>query len=260
MNKFGICEISLVPVRSYPSDEAEMTTQLLFGDLFQVTRQYNNWVYIRQEFDNYEGWIDEKQYTPLEEKTYRTLIKLPTSVCLDFVNYLSSNKNNFLIPVLIGTSLPGFVKETFYIGDTIYTYEGETLPPDTTPERNAIIENAMVFRSAPYLWGGKSPFGVDCSGFTQIVYKASGFRLLRDASQQVHQGENVHLLSEAAPGDLAFFDNEEGRITHTGILITQDRIIHASGLVRIDYIDHQGIYNQEKGRYTHNLRLIKTMF
>lgn len=260
MNKFGVCELSLVPVRSAPSDDAEMSTQLLFGDLFQVTQKYKNWVYIRQEFDNYEGWIDGKQYTPIEEQTYRTLINLPTSICLDYVNYLSSSNNTFLIPVLIGSSLHGLVRETFYIGDTIYTYEGEILLPDTQPERGQILENAMVFRNSPYLWGGKGPFGIDCSGFTQIVYKSSGLRLLRDASQQATQGKNVHLLSEASPGDLAFFDNEQGKITHVGILLTQDRIIHASGKVRVDNIDHQGIYNQDLKKYTHPLRLIKTLF
>lgn len=260
MNKFGICELSLVPVRNEPSDDSEMTTQLLFGDLFQVTHKHKQWLHIRQEFDNYEGWIDEKQCSPLKEQTYRTLINLPTSVCLDYVNYLSSSDNTFLIPVLIGSSLPGLVKETFYIGDTIYTYEGEILLPDTSPKHESILENAMVFRNSPYMWGGKSPFGIDCSGFTQIVYKTSGLRLLRDTSQQVTQGENVHLLSEASPGDLAFFDNEDGKITHVGILISRDRIIHASGKVRIDNIDHQGIYNQDLQKYTHNLRLIKTLF
>lgn len=260
MYKFGICELGLVPVRSDPSDDAEMTTQLLFGDLFQVTHRFKNWVRIRQAFDNYEGWIDEKQYFPMNEKMYRTLVNLPTSVSLDFVNYVSTSNHNFLIPVMIGSSFPGLFQDTFYIGDTIYTFQGESLPPDTNPDRNRIIENALVFRNAPYMWGGKSPFGIDCSGFTQIVYKTSGIQLLRDTSQQVTQGETVHLLSEAAPGDLAFFDNEEGKITHVGVLLSNDKIIHASGSVRIDSIDHQGIYNQERKSYSHKLRLIKTLF
>jgi len=109
------------------------------------------------------------------------------------------------------------------------------------------------------LWGGRSPFGIDCSGFTQMVYKLCGMPLKRDAWMQAEQGQDIHLLDETQPGDLAFFDNEEGRIIHVGILTTKNRIIHASGKVRLDSIDHQGIFNSETKRYTHNLRLLKRL-
>ena len=122
---------------------------------------------------------------------------------------------------------------------------------------NNVVENAMFFQHAPYLWGGRTLFGIDCSGFVQIVFKLAGIKLLRDASQQALQGDTVHFLPEVQPGDVAFFDNEEGRIIHVGILLNNKEIIHASGQVRIDLIDDQGIFNVELNRYSHKLRIIK---
>ena len=114
-----------------------------------------------------------------------------------------------------------------------------------------------MFLNAPYLWGGKTPFGVDCSGFTQMVYKLNGYKLMRDASQQSKQGEALSFIEESEPGDLAFFDNEEGNIIHVGIIMDDNYIIHASGKVRIDRLDHLGIYNAEINKHTHKLRVIK---
>lgn len=259
MENFGICLLSVVPVRKSPSDSSEMTTQLLFGDLVQISHQHHQWYNIRQEYDNYEGWIDKKQLVTISEKTYRTLANLPTSVSLDLVNSLTNNTSNFPQLILFGSSFPGMIKSTFYISDMIYTFEGETYQPGEEAKREDIIDNAYVFKGAPYLWGGKTPFGIDCSGFTQIVYKASGIRLLRDTKEQITQGETINILQEARPGDLAFFDNEEGEISHVGILLADNNIIHASGKVHIDGIDHEGIYNREEKKYTHKLRLIKTL-
>ncbi|NTW32657.1 MAG: C40 family peptidase, partial [Bacteroidetes bacterium] len=120
-----------------------------------------------------------------------------------------------------------------------------------------IVENAYMYLDAPYLWGGRSPFGIDCSGFVQMVYKLIGIRLPRDASQQASQGTTINFLSEAVPGDIAFFDNEDGIIVHTGIIINNGQIIHASGRVRIDNLDHEGIFQVKTKKYTHKLRLIK---
>ena len=120
-----------------------------------------------------------------------------------------------------------------------------------------MIETAYLFLNAPYLWGGKTIFGIDCSGFTQMVYKLNGHQLLRDASQQATQGDPLSFIEESEPGDLAFFDNEEGLITHVGIMLKDNHIIHASGKVRVDRIDHTGIYNNELRTHTHKLRVIK---
>ncbi|MEA3505079.1 MAG: C40 family peptidase [Bacteroidota bacterium] len=257
MKEFGICCLSIVPVRKSPADQSEMVTQLLFGDMVIISRSYLGWYYIRQEYDNYEGWIDQKQITLLSERNFKTLVHLPKHVTLDIANILTTNEENYILPIVIGTTLHGLVKHTFYINDAIYSHEGNLYSSEEGSSREKIVENALIYQHAPYLWGGKTPFGIDCSGYTQMVYKISGIRILRDASQQASQGETINMLNEANPGDLAFFDNEEKKITHVGIILTNNRIIHASGKVRIDILDHQGIFNKEKNQYSHNLRIIK---
>ena len=124
-------------------------------------------------------------------------------------------------------------------------------------DKNNIIKTAFLYMNAPYLWGGKTPLGIDCSGFTQMVYRINGYKLLRDASQQAAQGEALSFIEESEPGDLAFFDDEEGKIVHVGIILKENYIIHAHGKVRIDRLDHSGIYNVEKRKHTHKLRVIK---
>ena len=123
--------------------------------------------------------------------------------------------------------------------------------------RKVMIDQALKYFNAPYLWGGRSPLGIDCSGLTQIIYKMAGYAIPRDAGQQVHCGKALSFIEETKPGDLAFFDNDEGRIIHVGIIWEKNKIIHASGKVRIDNVDQFGIYNLETKRYTHQMRVMK---
>jgi cell wall-associated NlpC family hydrolase len=141
------------------------------------------------------------------------------------------------------------------INSTNYDFEG--LRVSGVKPKDNLVKTAYQYLNSPYLWGGKTPFGIDCSGFTQMVYKLNGYKLLRDASQQSTQGEVLSFIEESEPGDLAFFDNEEGKIIHVGIMLENNYIIHASGKVRIDRLDHLGIYNAEINRHTHRLRVIK---
>lgn len=168
--------------------------------------------------------------------------QFPLSACV--------NSDKQLIWLLPGSTLPHFSESTFKINEQSFEYNGEFI-------QNDILTTANHFLNAPYLWGGRSLFGIDCSGFTQVVFKIHGKKLNRDASQQAKQGETVAFRSAALGGDLAFFDNEEGRITHVGIMLNNDQIIHASGKVRIDLIDDHGIIHKETGRYSHKLRIIK---
>ncbi|MBK7084827.1 MAG: C40 family peptidase [Flavobacteriales bacterium] len=125
-------------------------------------------------------------------------------------------------------------------------------------ERADLIDAYMhPFLGAPYLWGGRTPTGVDCSGLTQMLFMLMGIYLPRDAYQQAEEGDPVELVDLAEPGDLAFFDNAEGRITHVGIVLPERRILHASGRVRIDALDQEGIFDAEQGKYSHKLRLVK---
>jgi hypothetical protein len=264
--EFGICLQSVAALRAEPTHKSEMVSQLLFGELFRIIANENNWLFIRLAYDNYEGWIDQRQSFPLEEEEFIRLIHADTPASLDLVQLLSNEKQQTVIPVLLGSSLPGIESQKFTICGDIFAYEGMitdagTLPATSTLEqqkaRQAIIDDAMLYLHAPYLWGGRTPFGIDCSGFTQMVFKLKNIRLLRDASQQATHGETINLITEAEPGDLAFFDDEEGKIVHVGLMIDKSQIIHASGKVRIDNIDHEGIFNPEENRYTHKLRLIK---
>lgn len=258
--KFGICLLSVVPVRSGPNDKDEMVTQLLFGDLVVVNSNRNNWFNIRIVYDNYEGWIDEKQIQEIDEDEFNRLKNIEPEYITDLVEVVQNSANKELIPVLMGSSIRKIESGKIEIAGTDFIFTGNTAGSKQTSEKpivSSVIEFGKSYLNAPYLWGGKSPFGIDCSGFVQIVFKMNDIHLSRDASQQAKAGENISLLDEARSGDLLFFDNDEGDIIHVGILLEDKKIIHASGKVRIDMIDHQGIYNADQKKYTHKLRLIK---
>ena len=165
----------------------------------------------------------------------------------DLVDFIS-DKNNQLYPILLGSNLNGLSYLEHY-------FEGAKSKGKLN--KSDIVNTGLLYLNTPYLWGGKTPFGIDCSGFTQMVYKLNGFNILRDASQQASQGDALSFIEESSPGDLAFFDNNEGDIIHVGIIMENHRIIHAHGKVRIDLLDHSGIYNVDTQKHSHKLRVIK---
>ena len=245
--QYGICNLGIVPIRLESSDTAEMVTQALYGDFFKVLEQRKKWSRIRFSSDNYEGWIDNKQYLEIEESDYLELSGLDIKLSKDLIEFVTDASNN-IYPIPVGSNLNGLKLLN-------HKFDGSIL--SSTNEKSEIVKTAFVFLNAPYLWGGKTPFGIDCSGFTQMVYKLNGYKLLRDASQQASQGEALSFIEESEPGDLAFFDNVEGQITHVGIIMEDNYIIHAHGKVRIDRLDHSGIYNVDTNFHTHKLRVIK---
>ncbi|MDA9775109.1 C40 family peptidase, partial [Algibacter sp.] len=193
------------------------------------------------------GWVDNKQYFEISEEQYNSLNKETPKLSTDLVEFIEDD-NNQLFPITIGSSLNG-------LSLLNHKYDGGSISKKN--KKSNIIQTAFTFLNSPYLWGGKTPFGIDCSGFTQMVYKLNGYKLLRDASQQATQGEALSFIEESEPGDLAFFDNSEGEIIHVGIIMKDNYIIHAHGKVRIDRLDHSGIYNVDKNTHTHKLRVIK---
>lgn len=254
---FGICNLSLIAVRKEPSDKAEMVTQLLFGEHFTIVDKHKQWKKIVIAYEEYEGWIDEKQYIPISDVSFQNLNSSYSPVSLDLVQVLVSG--NLTLPIVLGSSLPFFYNNNCIIEKDSYVYEGNYKTFEEPSNKKSLLENAYMYLNTPYLWGGRSPFGIDCSGFTQMVYKICGIKLKRDAYQQAEQGYTLNLLEEAEPGDLIFFDNDEGKIIHVGIALSNNKIIHASGKVRIDKIDHHGIYNSDSNQYTHKTRLIKRL-
>lgn len=249
---FAICNLSVIPMRSEPSDRSEIVSQILFGEHFEIIEHDKQWSKVKLHFDDYEGWIDNKQYQIISKDNFELLCKEALILNSDLVEYISA-PNNVLIPITLGASI------SFLNHSEINTqnYEFEGLKISGIKPKSNLIQTAFMYLNAPYLWGGKSVFGIDCSGFSQMVYKLNGYKLLRDASQQSSQGEVLSFIEESEPGDLAFFDNEDGKIIHVGIMLENNYIIHASGKVRIDRLDHLGIYNAETNRHTHKLRVIK---
>ena len=252
----GICTLSLVPARKEPSDRSELVTQLLFGELFSVLARKEQWVCIKTTYDQYECWIDIKQCHFLYAEVFESIRDSKTAVAADLVSVLRNNETGHLFPIVAGSSLPHFRNDQLRIDKTTFTYEGE-IALDVKHDREQIVESAYLYLNTPYLWGGRSPFGIDCSGFTQLVYKMNGIKIARDAYQQAEEGKALNFVEEAREGDLAFFDNKDGKIIHTGIILKNGRIIHASGKVRVDSFDHNGIFNVELEQYTHRLRIIK---
>jgi len=241
----GICNLSIVPVRISNSDKSEMITQLIYGDLLTIIEEKGNWTKVKCKFDNYEGWIDSKQYKKLN-KNDNINFENPKYSC-DLVEFIE-NENKELITISIGSNISN-------INLLNHIYDGKSI--SGKQDRDSIVNTALLYLHSPYLWGGKSPFGIDCSGFTQMVYKINGYKIHRDAKDQARQGATLSFIEESEPGDLAFFHNDNNEIIHVGIILKDNHIIHASGKVRIDRLDQSGIYNNDKNKHTHNLRYIK---
>ena len=256
---YGICNLSIIACRKEPSDKSEITTQLLFGEHFKVLATKGNWCHILTAFDAYKCWIDAKQFQTIPEHIFQKLsegLKNKTiSFSSDLVQLLEHEQSFF--PIVIGSNLPFLKADECWLDNEKYIYQGHIAITPHTAIRNLLIEHAYMYLHTPYLWGGRSPFGIDCSGFTQMVYKLCGITLQRDSSLQAEQGTAIAFIEEAEAGDLAFFENEDNKIIHVGIVLNQQKIIHASGEVRIDLIDHQGIFNISTQQYSHKLRLIK---
>jgi hypothetical protein len=251
---FAVCVSPVSPLRREPSHRSEMVSQLLFGESCMIMeKETGHWVKIKCNYDGYEGWCQDMHVKEMAEEDYPQVISSFTG---GIINEISYNGEPMQLPFgcpLIADENEGSQFKMVYSGVSREASSGVI-------DEATIRSIAFLFLNTGYLWGGKSIFGIDCSGFTQTVFRQLSIPLLRDAYQQATQGEDVGFLQEAQCGDLAFFDNAEGRITHVGILLNEQDIIHSSGKVRIDKIDGQGIINSETGERTHNLRTIKRYF
>jgi hypothetical protein len=253
--KFAACKLPAAPVRKKAFHQSEMTNQLLFGETVEVLKEKKKWVKIKSLFDGYEGWMILNQLEQVDEETAITDHPFVSPDLLGTVEFGGSKMN---IPV--GSTLPAFESGNGSLGSIQYKFSGMTLKRNYLfPSEDILKQLTFRWLNAPYLWGGRTILGVDCSGFVQVNYKMMGIDLKRDAWQQAKQGGKVKLLSDAKAGDLAFFDDKE-EIVHVGILLNQSEIIHASGKVRIDRIDAKGIINTDTGDRTHRLKRIRRFF
>lgn len=234
----GICVVTVAPVRAESSDRAEIVTEILFGESADILEVNKNWTRIKMHYDGYEGWMDTKQLKPV---TGEDLARRKVTVITEDFSSVLMRDGKMLLSIGSEVEFPAVASRRSH------------------DVRESISLTAKEFLNVPYLWGGKSYFAVDCSGFTQLVYKIHGIKLPRDTSQQVEVGESLTFVEESRPGDLAFFENAEGKIIHVGIMLDNQRIIHASGKVRIDTLDSTGIFNKEMNKHTHKLRVIKNI-
>lgn len=256
----GICLNSIASIREEASHKSQLVTQMLFGDLFEVLEIQDSWLLVKMLYDGYEGWVSENQATLISEADYNEITEKPVIISGDIIQVLTniSTGNSFLVSA--GSTMYGVNPEKFSILKDEYRYNGNLSILDNSASQ--AVNNAMLFLNSPYLWGGRTSLGVDCSALIQIAFKMCGIKIPRDSYQQVDEGFPIHLINEAQAGDLCFFDDfkddeEENKITHVGMLIDEHHIIHAHGKVRIDLIDHNGIFSKDKNKYTHRLRLIK---
>ncbi len=254
---FGICNLNCIAIRKEPNNKSEMVSQLLFGETFQIVNSENQWIKIVLDFDFYEGWILKNQILELEEDTCKNIVENNSHISNELVTFITNTKGD-LQTLTLGATLPFYKGNKFHISNEFYAFDGKTKSEKLT--KNDILATAHIYLNTPFLWGGKTPFGMDSSGFTQMVYKINGHALFRDAHQQASQGEVLSFIEESTPGDLAFFDNEEGEIIHVGIILANHYIIHCDEKVRIDRLDQSGIYNVDTKRHTHKLRVMKQIF
>lgn len=253
---FAFCHLSVVPLRSSPSNKSEQLSQLLFGETVELLETKGlQWSKVRCTWDNCIGWALSKQLTPITINESK-LFEERYAYCLDLFQPLMTDEHSMPIP--IGSRLPDFDGIKFSFNGQIYRYSGQAVfPENLTPKAAKVIKIAMRYLRAPFQWGGRSPLGIDAPGFTQMVFKLVGIHLLRTPELQVHQGELIDFNEQSQPGDLAFFENKAGNISHVGILLQDGKIIHTYEQVRIDKLDHYGIFNVAENRYTHRLRVIK---
>ncbi len=230
----SLCTVSVAPIRAENSHQSEMTTQLLYGESCEILETIGSFAKIKIDFDDYEGWVDLKQIAPISDEDF-------AQRKTEIVNRLFG-----VYDLMDGSTL-------LSIGSELHSETGNLL----AKEIGSVASTALQFLNVPYLWSGRSFFGIDCSGFSQLVYKVHGIRLPREAHQQAELGTVLDFLEEAVPGDLAFFENKEGKISHVGIMLEDQKIIHAFGKVRIDLLDSSGIFNKELNQHTHQLRFLK---
>ncbi len=246
--QYGICHLSVVAVNSAADYGSILVTQLLYGDHFKVKEKRKTWSRIQTCFDKYEGWVLNSQITIISEATFNEVnTNKNIRLTIDFVSQITT-KNGILTPILMGSriDIANILQDTF---------EGNA--PIVQVSKSNLVSTALAYLNAPYQNGGKTAFGIDCSGLSQMVYKINGYQLFRETEKQATQGEPLSFIEESEPGDLAFFDNNEGVIDHVGIILEDNYIIHVHGNVRIDRLDHTGIFNVEHKLYSHKLRVIK---
>lgn len=240
--KYGIINLAAVSCRAEASHKSEQINQLIFGDLYSVLEESTDWIKVKADYDGYEGWIHRKHHSAIPASEFRKMKTAKTDITLDLLGIATNKLDKTSSSIPLGSSLR----------NKNFVYKGKK----AKQVRSNIFKYAHLYLNAPYLWGGKTPFGIDCSGFMQMSHKLAGIKLPRDSWQQALVGKVVKNLKSAKKGDLCFFGDED-KVTHVGMLLTPEAIIHASGKVRVDIMTPEGIFNAELNKITHKLKSIR---
>ena len=260
--KYGITHLSQIAMREEASHKSQLVSQLLFGDAYQIEDVLDDWLKIKTLDCGYEGYIEKKLWNEMHEEDAAEYPSLNKYIVTDYLIFIKEFETNVTFPVFMGSSFPYPQDNMLILGNAIFVIElpeARVYPkhPVLSEQQTALLQFASGYLRAPYLWGGRTPAGIDCSALVQLAFKSVNILLPRDASQQVNHGTQIDFATEWQVGDIAFFDNEEGQITHAGIICGKDKILHASGFVRINMLDTTGIYNKELEQYTHKLRTVR---
>lgn len=253
--KYSICMLSLIALRSEQSHRSEMVSQVMFGEVFEILQEEMDWTQVRLLETKYIGWIQNGQFMKLDNSDLAYYLKGKSCMVGREGGLIFQNEKR--IHLCHGTKIYLNADSKFNLANFEMSYQGSVNLFSKVDFDSKIGNLALSYKETPYLWGGRSQWGIDCSGFSQLLYSCFDVNLPRDAYQQAEIGETVDFISEIKTGDLAYFDNADGRITHVGIMLDSDTIIHASAKVRIDRMDNEGIFNQELNRYSHKLRIVK---
>ena len=256
----GISLHSVVPVRAEAREGSEQLTQILFGETCAIMEQKPRWNRVKLESDGQEGWVDAKMVSPMSDTEYKTYKKAyQTAALVSYpMAYAVSENNNQTIPLSAGTRLTNYKDGHFeLLGVNFRIDPNMVITQPLELNQATLLQTVRFFLNVPYLWGGKNAMGMDCSGFTQVIMSLFGRQLLRNASEQATQGKTIASLEQAQVGDLVFFDHEDGRISHVGIVIDSERVIHCSGRVKVEKLDKTGIFSAEQNIYTHHLVQIR---
>jgi len=260
--KYGVTHLSQITLREEPDHKSQLVSQLLFGDAYQIEEIVGDWMKVKTLDCDYVGYMEKKLWNEMHEDDAAAYSSLKKYFVTDYLVFIKDFETNITFPVFMGSTFPEPKDNMLILGNSIFIAElpeKQTVPkyPNLTEPQAELLHFASGYLLAPYLWGGKTPAGIDCSALVQLVFKRVGIALPRDASQQVNYGNQIDFATEWQVGDVAFFDNDDGVITHVGIICGKDKILHASGFVKIDMLDTTGIYNKPLEQYTHKLRIVK---
>lgn len=257
-NLFALGKFTAAAIRTQARDRSELASQLLLGEPVEILDSGRAFCRIRCSDDDFEGYVRSDQLHRVDELAYRHQRDNP-AFALDLFASLLGERHG--LPISFGGRLGEYDGLRLRHADQHYTYSGQAaLSADLRTDAELLLRFARRWLYVPQLVGGRTPSGVGAAALVQLVARLVNLRLPRTAGAMSHHGRPVDFVVQCQPADLAFFDGPRGQIDHVGLLLPESRILHVDGCVRVDAVDHYGIFNYELGRYTHRLRIVKRLF